>query len=690
MAATETLVFEIGTEEMPASAVEVGISQLKNNAEKALTEARLRYKNLDTMGTPRRLVLVVKDLASEQEKAYHEIRGPSEKTAFDESFQPTAAAIGFARAQKVKVTDLVIEDTPQGRYVFARRAVKPAKTVAVLPDILKNLTLSFDFPKSMRWNHGDIRFSRPIRWILALYGNKTVSPSLEDIPAGNITYGHPFLGNHAIRIEQADQFEKRLSQAGVVVDHRRRERLILKEVKEKALSTKGKAAVDPAVLKEVIHLVEHPQAVLGTYSKEFLKLPRSVLVTAMQSHQRYFPVEDKKGKLISSFIVVHNGNKKHDNVIRKGHERVLRARLSDAWFFFKEDLKVPLSERVTSLKDILFQERLGSLYDKTLRVRELARIIGKHLKVDAATITDAERAAYLSKADLTTNMVREFPNLQGVVGEEYALVGKERRGVARAIAEHYLPRYVGDVLPKTLAGSLISMADKIDTIVGCFGIGFIPTGSEDPYALRRQGQGVVAIILDKKLTLPFEKIIEAALKLYQIGGFKLKADRHILSELDIFFKQRLKFHFSSEGFRYDVADAVLALPLNNPLDLEVKARLINQSLGTSLMDDLLTAFERCYNLSRGVKMTRVNPRLFESKYEEDLYKAVLKVEKDLSLKSLAGMRPVVDKFFDEVLVMAEENRLRQNRLNLLLRCVNLFASFADFSKIVRESVNSSQ
>lgn len=691
----EDLVFEIGTEEMPASAVALGIEQLKASVSKSLSDARLNYDSFDVTGTPRRLVLYVKKLAEKQEEAYEEIRGPGREAAFDQNFQPTAAAYGFAKAQGVKVTDLEIRDTPRGEYVFALKAIKPKKALDILPDILKSLVLSFDFPKSMRWNHGDIRFSRPIRWILAFFGDKLVTVSLPDIPSGSITYGHRLLSKGPLRVKDAGDYRRVVSEGGVIVDHRERERIIRDEIEQVATSLGGKPVVNPAVLREVVHLVEAPRAIAGTFSEDFLVLPRIVLTTAMESHQRYFPVEDKAGRLLASFIVVHNGNADYDELIRRGHERVLRARLADGWFFFQEDMKEPLEKRVEKLQSIVFQEKLGNLHDKTLRIRELAAQIGIILGLAPQKIKEIERGAYLCKADLTTQMVREFPVLQGVIGREYAVLGGEKKEVAAIIAEHYLPRFVGDSLPESVAGQVVSMADKIDTIVGCFGINLIPTGSEDPYALRRQGQGVVSIILEKKLSLPLEEIIRTSIDLYHLGGYKLRSTEKIHTDLDIFFKQRLKFHFASEGFRYDVADAVLEPGLNNLLDLEGRARVINKHLGTKIMDDILTGFERCYNLSKGQERIEIKTRLFEAEAEKALYEeastrtaklAVLMAEGKLdeTLKLLATLRPMVDRFFDEVLVMAEQEEVRRNRLSLLLNCVDLYLSVADFSKIVRE------
>ncbi|MFZ3063029.1 MAG: glycine--tRNA ligase subunit beta [Actinomycetota bacterium] len=689
------LVFEIGTEEMPASAVTLGINQLKANASKSFADARLTYDNLDVTGTPRRLVLYGKKLAEKQGESHEEIRGPARAAAFDRNFQPSAAAYGFAKAQGIRVTDLEIKDTPRGEYVFALKAIKPKKATEILPDILKNLVLSFDFPKSMRWNHGDIRFSRPIRWILALFGDKVIDVFLEGIPSGNVTYGHRLLSKGPLRVKDAGSYHQVISEGGVVFDYREREKIIRDEIEKIAVSVGGKPVINPAVLREVVHLVEAPRAITGTFSKDFLALPRSVLTTAMESHQRYFPVEDKAGRLLNSFIVVHNGNADYDDLISRGHERVIRARLSDAWFFFQEDMKEPFEKRVERLQGIAFQEKLGNLYDKTLRVRELAGQIGIRLNLSSQSIKDIERGAYLCKADLTTQMVREFPVLQGIIGQEYAALSGEKKEVSNVISEHYLPRFVGDDHPQSAAGQVVSIADKIDTIVGCFGIDLVPTGSEDPYALRRQGQAVVAIILEKKLSLSFEEIARIAMDLYHLGGYKLRPAERIQADLDLFFKQRLKFHFATEAFRYDVVEVVLGPSLNNLLDLEARARAINKHLGTRTMDDILTGFERCYNLSKGQKRTAVRTELFETEAEKALYQVASKGAADLKvllaernvdrgLKLLATLRPVVDRFFDEVLVMAEEEGLRQNRLSLLLNCVDLYLSVADFSKIVRE------
>lgn len=686
------LLFEIGTEELPASAVEIGLEQLANAA-RIFESYRLAFEDLIVKASPRRLVLMVKNLNERQEKVLHEVKGPASRTAF-ENGKPSAAAMGFAKAQGVRVESLVTKQTQQGEYVFAVKEEEGKPTIELLPGILRDVVLSFSFPKSMRWEGGDLRFSRPIRWLLALWSTQTISFELDGIASGNKTWGHRFLcEENPLLVTSPTQYEELLEGTGkVIVDVEKRKQLIKRKIEEAAESHAGIAVIDEPTYAEVIHLVEYPGAVYGTFPETFLVLPREVLVTAMEAHQRYFPVEDRRGKLKAGFVCVHNGDEKYRETITRGHQRVLQARLSDAKFFFEEDQKKTLGQRTEELTGVVFQEKLGNLYQKVMRVQQLSELIADTLKVEDAIKSQAQRAAYLCKSDLLTDMVVEFPVLQGVMGREYALLSGEPKEVAVAIFEHYLPRSAADRLPETLPGKIVSIADKLDTVVGCISVGLIPSGSEDPYALRRQAQGIVSMVLASRLSISLSSLIAASLESYKRQGvsFDWQLGK---GEVEALFTQRMRQTLLGQGLGYDVADAVLALGIEDLVDVQERARILGEFKTKPEMEDLLTAYNRCKNLARQEVGTEVEEALLADEYERQLNSALEDVREKLgqalttgeherALSLLASLRPTVDVFFDKVLVMAEQEDVRLNRLALLNKAVELFRKVADFSKIV--------
>lgn len=686
------LILEIGTEEMPSAALNMAIEQLEKNAAKLFESNRLSFLETKVYGTPRRLILNVIDLQPRQQEKVKEIKGPPVKAAFTEDKTATAAAEGFANAQGVKVADLKIREILGGTYVYAIKKEKGEETSKILSKILPELIMSISFTRPMRWQGDNIRFARPIRWLLAIYGEKVVRFSLGNLKSGNLTWGHRFLAKNPIEVKNCKEYFSLTEKAKVIVDQKRREKIIKDGIK-RLLKNEEEVIINPKTFAEVINLTESPHVIRGTFSSDYLKLPRGVLTTAMESHQRYFPIEDVHGKLKAGFFVVHNGDPAHDEIIRKGHERVLRARLADAKFFFEEDRKKPLIQRVEELKGVIFQERLGTVYDKIKRVEKLAEFLAEKLKVEESIKKYVKRAAYLSKADLVTETVVEFPDLQGVMGREYALLSGEDKVVCEGIYEHYLPRYSDGVLPKTCVGSIVSIADKIDTIVGCFSVGLLPTGSEDPYALRRQAQGIINIILERKLNLSLIELFKFALKEYEKENVEFYRDKEcILKELEVFFLGRLKQQFLKAGFQYDVVDSVLTSGLNDLAVLGEKVKIISKYREKSLIKDLFTAFVRCKNLSKANLGIAVDENLFEQEEEGTLFWTTLQSEEAMRkafkdddyekvMKILADLRPVVDKFFDEVLVMAKEEELQNNRIKLLNKCVRVFESVADFSKL---------
>lgn len=689
------LLLEIGTEEIPASEMTAALPQLEAGAGSKLKEARLDFKRLKTMGTPRRTVLYVEGLSEEQAATEEEVRGPAAQIAFSDDGKPTPAAAGFAASHGLKAADLITKETPQGKYVFAVKKIEPKKAEEILPDLLKDLILSLNYPKAMRWGDRDIRFARPIRWLLVLFGDRILRVELDGVHSSKTTFGHRTDNNKPVAINAAADYAGELKKHNVIVDQEKRREMIVDEVNKSAKTVKGVPAINPAVLAEVVYLVEAPHAVAGAFEPAYLDLPSCVTVTAMESHQRYFPVENGKGELMPAFVVVHNGSKSFDDLIRTGHERVLRARLADALFFFNEDRKKKLVDRVDDLKGVIFQEKLGTVYDKALRMASVGEEICLQLGLKEDVTKNVNRAAKLAKTDLVTEMIREFPTLQGAMGGEYAALDGEDIEVVQAISQHYRPRSYDDKPPDSVTGTVLSVADKMDTLVGLFGIGMIPSGSQDPYALRRQAQGIVSMIIDNRLNLKLRPLAKKALELYAEQGYKLRPSGDILDDLDVFVAQRVKFHLQQENVRYDIADAVLTGEMDDLVAIDQKANELNKILGSKEMDDLLTGFERCNNLSRNAASDMVEPVYFESEIESKLYDELMMADDSLdkalsghditsAVAALAKLRPTIDKFFDDVLVMDKNEAKRTNRLALLKRAVNIFERLADFSKVVRE------
>lgn len=688
------LLLEIGLEEVPAKFMPPALNQLKEMAANFLTEKRVEYKAVATYGTPRRIVLQIEALADKQGDLTREVRGPAKKAAFDENGNPTKAVLGFAKGQGIDVAALEIRDTGNGEYVFAQIEEKGQAVLKILPEILLHLITSLSFPKSMRWADCDLRFVRPIKWLLALYGEEIVDFSLAGVQSNRITYGHRFLSEEPLTINDSADYFTKMADNYVVVKEKEREQMIVEQVKATAKFQKGEAIITDDLLEEVTYLVEYPTALYGTFAEEYLALPQEVLITSMKEHQRYFPVVNSTGKLLPLFITVRNGTKEHIEIVRDGNERVLRARLSDAKFFFDEDKKIALSGQVDKLKTLLFQEGMGSMYDKTQRLISLTAMLAKRLEQDIEIVAVAQRIAYLCKADLVTNMVKEFTELQGVMGREYALVSGEKEEVAVGIFEHYLPRFAGDILPQSTGGKIASLADKMDTLVACFALGLIPTGSQDPYALRRQAYGIVNILLAGNLPLLLEDLIEDSLSILPQEKLKNSSEQ-IKAEVMEFFRQRIKNLLLDKGIKYDVVDAVMASSYQNLARLWLRAQAVSSFLTRPEMENLLAGFTRVDNLAKKAEKTGVDSALFQEEVEKQLYEAYLVVRKEVmrslqendyknGLLWLSKIRGKVDAFLEETMVMVEDIAVRNNRLALLKEIQFLFLAFADFSLLVRE------
>ncbi|MFO7172741.1 MAG: glycine--tRNA ligase subunit beta [Bacillota bacterium] len=697
--ATRDLLLEIGVEELPARFCGPALAQLKEKAEAALAAARLDHGPVETFGTPRRLVLLVRDLALRQRDQEVVVRGPSRRAAFDAEGRPTRAAEGFARSQGVPVESLVVRtDEKGGEYVYAVKHEAGQPAAEVLPALLERLITSLEFPKSMRWGTGEIRFARPIRWILALLGDEVIPFTVAGLESGRTTRGHRTLGPaEPIPVDDVHDYFVKVARAGVMVDQEQRRRTIWHQVSQVARELGGWVPRDEALLDEITWLVEQPLAFHGNFDPAFLEVPQEVLVTSMREHQRYFPVYDREdGRLLPYFIAVRNGGEEHLETVRRGNERVLRARLADARFFFEEDRKRPLESRLKDLKQIVFQEKLGSLYDKVQRLRALARQIGEALGFGEADLARCDRVATLAKCDLTTHVVYEFPELQGVMGREYARLEGEDPEVTAGIFEHYLPRFAGDRLPGTAPGTVVALADKLDTLAGFFLLGLIPTGSQDPYALRRAALGVTAIVTEGELRLSLSWLLDAALAGYGDAFTPEERSRAKAALLD-FFRVRLEGLLREQGHRPDVVDAVLAAGMDDMVDLLRRAEALTRSLQEPEFAAVTTAFKRVANLAvkaaeHGAAEAEVDPSLFAEEPERELWQTFGDLREAAEAALAAGdylgfyrlavrLKAPVDAFLDRVLVMAEDPALRRNRLAMLRAIGRLLTRPADLGRL---------
>lgn len=686
---TKDLLLEIGTEEMPALLMPAAINEFKSLAESELIAARLPFKNVRIGSTPRRLALMVEGLPEQQAESVREVRGPKADKAFDAEGQPSKAVLGFVRGQGVSVGDLTTREVGGNTYLFASIKESGQPTIKVLPQILRKIITGIPFSRSMRWGYSETRFIRPIRWIVALFGGEVVALEIENVTAGGVTYGHRFLAPGAIAVKGIEEYIEELRKAYVLVDVQERRDWIWEQVNKVAGDQGGQVVKDNNLLDEVTFLVEYPTAFAGTFSADYLSLPPEVLVTSMKEHQRYFPVVDEQGKIMPVFIGVRNGTTDNIEIVAEGNQRVLKARLEDAYFFYREDTKEPLESKVKLLKNVIYQARLGTIWAKTERLQRLSTFIARELGFDQVKLT--ERAALLCKADLETSMVYEFPELQGIMGRNYALMDGEELIVAQAISEHYLPRFAGDELPISSPGIALSLAEKFDNLVGNFAIGVKPSGSQDPFALRRQALGIVAIVIGSNLKLDLDQVIRSSYREFEVS-LDLTEEETVSAVLD-FILLRLRGVLQDEGLSYDVLDAVMALPTPQLLLIRERARTLAEIKEEPYFTDLMVAFNRPFNLSRKGGDCRVRPELFEDQAERELYEMAERLDQELRshlnqgeyssyCEKLALMRPSLDSFFDRIMVMVEDKSIRENRLALLKQVVHLFLDFADFSKLV--------
>ena len=681
------LLYEIGTEEMPAQYMPGILKEYQELAGKKLAEARIPFSTVKVYGTPRRMAFLAEGVAEKQEDSNVESKGPSLKIAFDKDGNATRAAQGFARGQGVDVKDLVQKDG----YVYAVKHLAGKKTEELLPAILDDILHSLNFPKTMRWADYDFGFVRPFRWMVALLDDKVIPVEANDVKSGREARGHRFLSNHLITIPDAAAYEKTMEDNFVMVDVDKRRETIRKQIEDLAVAEGGKAAISPDLLEEVTFLVEYPTALCGHIDDKYLRLPDCAIITPMRDHQRYFPMFDKDGKLMPKFITVRNGGKEHLDIVTHGNERVLRARLDDAVFFFDNDRKKSLAQHREGLHEVAFQHGLGNMYDKTERLQKLCDELVKAtgLEADAKAV---ERAALLSKADLVTGMVTEFTELQGTMGKEYALLDNEGEKVAQAIGEQYMPRFAGDELPQSNEGRILAVADKLDNIVATFSRGMAPTGSQDPYALRRQALGILNIVADGDVHFPLRDVLAETLKNLPV---EVENEARLLDEVADFFAQRAKNMLLDKGVRYDVVDAVLAAPgLDDLADIFVRADALSAYLETEKAADSIQAFTRVENISKNnVVEAPVDAALFQDAAEKALYEAVKKVA--AASAPLAADRKYADllaandelaapvnAFFDAVMVMDKDEKVKNNRLALLNQVKKQVNQVADLSQLV--------
>ncbi len=680
------LVLEIGCEEIPARFVSIGIKRLKESAERIFSEQRLRCGEIKTYGTPRRLALIC-EMEDSQVATEREVWGPPVHVAFDSNGNPTKAAEAFAKNNGISLDDLQRKEKNKGLYIVALIKEPSAPAEEILPFALQKLILSLSFPKAMRWGSSSLRFVRPIHWILALYNNKRISFNLEGIKSGNMTKGHRFLSPAAFEIRDARTYINLLRNNFVVLDQAERESIIKESSKKLSESVKATFIEDEELLSHVRDLVEFPQAMLGSFPQDYLDLPEELLITVMKGHQKYFALRDLHGNLTNHFVIISNTKPDNADRVTKGAQKVIKARFEDARFYYQEDKKIPLKKRAEELKKVVHHERLGSIYEKTQRIKRLACFIAERCCPDR--LSDVSIASELCKSDLVSGVVREFPELQGVMGGYYARNEEYSNEIALAISEHYLPRFAGDRLPKSDTGVVISLADKIDNLVSFFSIGEIPSGTEDPFALRRQCYAVVSILMEKRYSITLEQIVSFAIEpLTALDSEALK------KEIFNFFGQRFDYFMQTSGYEQDIRASLMDYVREQPLySLRERAEALKNFKTMDYYSSLTMSIKRINNIAPKVDVAPLSPSLFQEDQERELYESSLKTSDEVSdlvkqerfieaLRSLNKMQPYINNFFDRVLVMDNRDEVRHNRLALIKSVQKIAGLIADFSKLV--------
>lgn len=696
------ILFEIGMEELPARFLVPSLQDLKNIMEKKLTDNRIKFGSIKTFGTPRRLVVLVEQLSEKAENLDSLNIGPAKNIAFTENGEVSRAGLGFLKSQGVEATSFEVVETPKGEYIAVKKYEIGRLTKDIVPEILKDVVLSLTFPKSMKWGEKKLKFARPIQWFLALLDDEVVEFEIEGIKSGRKSCGHRFFGEHFTVDSISDYFEK-IRKNNVIIDILERKNLIKKLIEEKCNVEGEYGLIEEELLDEVTNLVEYPYPIVGEFNSEFLEVPQEVLIISMQVHQRYFPILNKEGELQPKFIVVRNGID-YSEQVKVGNEKVISARLADARFFYNEDRKVPLSKNIEKLKTVVYQKNLGTIYEKIQRMKKIANVIIEAIEIEKSNVTimnlsdkreDIMRTIELSKADLVSNMIgeKEFTKLQGFMGEEYAIKSGEKREVALGIKEHYYPRYTGDICPSGVEGTITGLADRLDTLVGCFSVGVIPTGSKDPFALRRASIGVVNIILNSGLDLSITNIVEKTLDVLSETIVLNKNKDEIYKEVIEFFKQRIINIFMELGYRRDIISAVLSIEINSIVDIKNRVEAL-QSISKEIdFDKLLSLLKRIGNISKSKsEITILNEKLLVLEVEKELWLFTKEFEKNSEIilenkdykeylkKIILGIK-LIDKYFTEVMVMDENIEIKENRLLQMAILNKLFNKIAIIEEI---------
>ncbi len=689
----DSILLEIGGEEIPAGYIEPALDAMAETLAKKLAHARISHGNMTTYGTPRRLAVIVADVAPKQASLSAEIQGPPLNVGKDAEGNLTVAGTKFAEKVGVSPNRLKVTRTEKGEYLCARKTDRGRATSTVLKTLLPEVVLSVPFPKSMRWADLDIAFARPIHSIAALYGKQVITFTVGNVKSGRYTNGHYFMDGRRLKIGHPDDYVELLRKAGVIVDISERREMVAASVTEAARKGGGRLLEDPELIDIVTNLVESPYPTVGHFEEAFLEVPQEVLITAMREHQKYFAVVDENAELMASFIAVNNTRTRDMDLVATGHERVLRARLSDAKFFYQSDVRVPSEQRVDKLKGVLFLAELGNMYDKTQRIRNIGRYLADTVDPGGALNGKVSRAAELCKSDLVSQVVVEFPKLQGVMGRVYAQVAGEPADVCAAIEEHYQPTHSGGALPGTLTGALVSIADKIDSICGCFSVGLIPTGGADPYALRRQAIGIIQIINDKGLSFSLRALVKFALQPFE--GTARESLGDIADRIGVFLQRRIERILADDGYAKDVIAAVTDVSIDHIPNVWRRVEALSRLKDAADFEPLAVAFKRVVNIIRKSEVDDLpapNPAHFQDPSESALFAQFQTVEHKVSgsllkddfegaLVDIASLRPAVDDFFDKVMVMTDDPAIRHNRLALLGAIAALFDQIADFSKI---------
>lgn len=684
------LLFEIGTEEIPAGYIDPALQFLAEAAAKQFAELNLEYETIRTVGTPRRLTLAVAAIQERQPDRVVEHMGPSKQAGFDAEGNPSRAAMGFARSRGVAVEDLATVTTPKGEYLLAVENVKGVATIDLLPGVLAGLVREIPFPKSMRWGNGDVAFARPIQWLVALFGNTVIDLSIDRTRAGNSTFGHRFMAPGAFPVSGFADYQQKLRHNQVIVDPAERRQAVMEEVRKAVAGHDGAPILDEGLVSTVTNLVEVPWGVCGSFDKKFLELPREVLITSMREHQKYFPVADAKGDLLPLFVAVNNTRVDDRALAVSGHQRVLRARLEDGLFFFREDRKSRLADRRQDLKGIVFQKKLGTMLEKSDRIAALAGIIANRIAPEQKD--NAVRAAQLAKCDLLTAMVGEFPTLQGIMGREYARIDGESETVAVAIQEHYKPVRAGGELPEGIVGAMVGMADRLDTLAGCFAIGEKPTGTTDQFGLRRQALGLLHIIQGHGLHASLRTMINDALVGYK-GTVDIPADT--ADQLVEFIRLRFENDVVAAGIRPEIVAAATAVEFDDPVACRARIEALKNISSREQFGVLAGSYKRIRNIIKDNADTSVDEPLLLDGAEKQLHATLVEVRSgieplletgryDEALEIMLQMKEPVDLFFDKVMVMADDPAVRRNRLNLLTALGEMVLRIGDISRMHQE------